>query len=77
MSLSKTLVYLEEAQLRELRRRAKRTGRSMASLAREAVAQYLAAPAPVPLEGFIGCAAGPAGDDASERSGDILKDLLG
>jgi len=71
------LIYLEQAQLDQLRRRARRTGSSMASQVREAVARYLAAPAAPPLEGFVGCGAGPEGDDASERADEILKGLLG
>jgi Antitoxin FitA-like, ribbon-helix-helix len=77
MAKSKTLVYLEEEQLRALRRRAKRAGRSMAAEVREAVATYLAASGPRRLEGFVGCAEGPRGDDASARADEILKGLLG
>jgi hypothetical protein len=77
MSLRKTLIYLEEAQLRELRRRARASKRSMASMAREAIGAYLAGPAATRLEGFVGCAEGPPGDDASERTHEILKGLLG
>jgi hypothetical protein len=77
MSLKKTLVYLEELQLQELKRRSRRSGSSMAAHVREAVARYLAAPAAPPLEDFIGCGAGPVDDDASERADEILKGLLG
>ena len=77
MSLKKTLIYLDEEQLRALKRRSRRTGSSMAAQVREAVARYLAAPAAPPLEGFVGCGAGPADDDASERADEILKGLLG
>ncbi|HEY6475241.1 MAG TPA: ribbon-helix-helix protein, CopG family [Polyangia bacterium] len=76
MSKSKTLIYLEDEQLRALRRRAGKSGRSMAAEVREAVARYLETPA-TSLEGFVGCAEGPAGDDASARADDILKGLLG
>lgn len=77
MSYSKTLIYLEEAQLRELRRRARASRRSMASVVREAVGTYLARPRPAPLEGFVACAEGPPGDDASRRTHEILRGILG
>jgi hypothetical protein len=77
MSLRKSLVYLEESQLRELKRRARASGTSMASEVREAVARYLAAPKSSRLEGFVGCAEGPTDDDASSRADEILKGLLG
>lgn len=77
MSLKKSLVYLEEAQLRELKRRSRSAGTSMAFEVREAVARYLAAPSGARLEGFVGCGEGPGGDDASARADEILKGLLG
>lgn len=77
MAKAKTLVYLEEEQLRMLRRRARRAGHSMAAEVREAVARYLASPGPERLDGFVGCAEGPKGDDASARADEILKGLLG
>ena len=49
----------------------------MASVAREAIGAYLARPVAGPLEGFVGCAEGPPGDDASERTHEILRGLLG
>lgn len=77
MAKAKTLVYLEEEQLRALRRRARKAGRSMAAELREAVAHYLTGPGPERLEGFVGSGAGPERDNASERADDILKGLLG
>ena len=77
MSLRKTLIYLEESQMRELRRRARASKRSMASVVRDAVGTYLARPAGTPLDGFVGCAEGPPGDDASQRTHEILRGLLG
>ena len=76
MSKTKTLIYIEEEQLRALRQRAGRAGRSMAAEVREAVARYLEAPATT-LDGFVGCGEGPKGDDASTRADEILKGLLG
>ena len=77
MSLRKTLIYLEESQLDELRRRARASKRSMASVVREAVGTYLVRPAGTSLEGFVGCGEGPPGDDASQRTHEILRRLLG
>jgi hypothetical protein len=71
------LIYLDSEQLRALKRRSRQAGSSMAAQVREAVARYLAAPAALQLEGFVGCGAGPADDDASERADEILKGLLG
>jgi hypothetical protein len=76
MSKRKTLIYLEEEQLRALRRRARGAGRSTAAEVREAVARYLQSP-PTALVGFVGSGEGPAGDDASSRADEILKGLLG
>jgi plasmid stability protein len=76
MAKSKTLIYLETTQLNALRTRANRTGRSMAAEVREAVARYLETPT-TSLEGFVGCAEGPAGDDASARADELVKRLLG
>jgi hypothetical protein len=77
MSLRKSLVYLEAEQLRELKRRARASGTSMAAEVREAVARYLAQPKGSRLEGFVGCGEGPGADDASARADEILKGLLG
>ena len=77
MALSKTLIYLEERQLRDLRRRARRAGRSVAAEVRDAVTRYLDAPGRPALEGFVGCAQGEPGDDGSVRADEILKGLLG
>jgi hypothetical protein len=77
MSLKKTLIYLDPAQLQALKRRSRQTGSSMAAQVREAVARYLAAPSAPALEGFVGCGSGPTDDDASERADEILKGLLG
>ncbi|HVV49772.1 MAG TPA: CopG family transcriptional regulator [Polyangia bacterium] len=76
MAKSKTLIYLEDEQLSALRHRAHKSGRSMAAEVREAVARYLETPT-TSLEGFVGCAEGPAGDDASARADEILKGILG
>jgi hypothetical protein len=76
MAKAKTLIYLETTQLNALRTRANRTGRSMAAEVREAVARYLETPT-TSLEGFVGCAEGPAGDDASARADELVKRLLG
>jgi hypothetical protein len=74
---TKTLVTLGDAQLKELRSKARREGRSVAALMREAVASYLARPSASGLDGFVGCAEGPPDDDTSERADDVLKGMLG
>ena len=73
----RTLVHLEERQMRALRRRASRAGRSLAAEIRAAVDRHLEEPPPPPLQGFVGCGKGPEGDDASRRADEIVKGLLG
>lgn len=75
--MKKTLLYFEEAQLRELRRRAKDEGRSLASVAREAVDRYLVQKRASPLGDFVGCAETFADDDGSERADQLVREGFG
>ncbi len=77
--MRKTMVYLEEEQFRELKQRARREGRSMAALIREAVRRYLqqdGGRASPDYFAFVGIAAGPRGEATSERAEEVLRELL-
>lgn len=78
--MKKTLVYLEEDQLKRLRARARASNKSVAAMVREAVAAWLGEAPPKTayevLGDFIGCAEGsPEGND-SERADEIVHNLI-
>jgi Ribbon-helix-helix protein, copG family len=71
-AMKRTTVFLDEQTILRLQRVAERTGVSAASLVREAVAQYLAAPANAsPLPSVAGQFASGA-SDTSERVDELL-----
>lgn len=70
----KTLVYLEEGQLRALRHLSRQKGWPVARFLREAVSRYLQhQETGRPLANIIGIGAGPKTGDVSGRSDDLLK----
>jgi len=76
--MRKTMVYLEEEQLLRLKRRARQQGCSMAALIREAVRRYLGDDGKEKIDhfSFVGIAAGPKGEAASERAEEILHEMF-
>jgi len=73
--MKKTMIYLPETDHERLQRVARERGTSLAGVIREAVVRYLDEQPTRPRPRFIGCAAGPVGDNASERVDEILGEL--
>ncbi len=70
----KTTVYLDAADLRRIKRLARRLGRPAAELIREAVAEYARAHAPTERARSVGAGQSGAGD-LSERAEELLRGL--
>jgi len=72
--LTKTTLYLPEADYRRLKDLARREGRATAELVREAVAQYARRRRPARLPGSLGVGRSGRGD-LSERAESLLKGM--
>jgi hypothetical protein len=73
MGVRKTMVYLDDRQHAGLARLARRRGKSMAAVLREAVDRVLAEE-PFPKRSrFVGSAAGPDNAAVSERAEELLR----
>ena len=71
---TKTTVYLDSDEYRQLQRLAQREGRSAAELIREAVAEYTARREPRALPASLGAGRSGRGD-LSERAEDLMSGL--
>lgn len=72
------LAYLTPELRERLRALSFRTGRSMSSLLRDAVAEYVRR-APAKTDGlprFIGCVKGRKGDRTSERASEVARGII-
>jgi hypothetical protein len=70
--MKRTTIFLPESLERDLQSEARRTGRPMASLVREALAEYVVARRPAGNTlSFVGCGAGAA-TDVAERHEELL-----
>ena len=70
--MKRTTVFLSEGVERDLQAEARRTGKPMASVVREALAEYVASRRPSGQRpSFVACAAG-RGTDVSERHEELL-----
>ncbi len=70
--MKRTTIFLPESLERDLQSEARRTGMPMASLVREALAEYVVARRPVVNTlSFVGCGAGAA-TDIAERHEELL-----
>ncbi len=77
MSMHKTMLYLEDDQYRFLKKKAAEMGRSLASLVREAIAEYLGrCRGSVDYFSFVGIAEGPGEGAVSENAEAVLREHL-
>lgn len=77
MSMHKTMLYLEDDQYRFLKKKAAEAGRPLASLVREAIAEYMGrSRGSVDYFSFVGIAEGPGQEPVSEDAEAVLREHL-
>jgi hypothetical protein len=74
--MKRTTIFIDEKLERQLKRKARAEGKSMAQCVREAVVAYVANPAEArPLPSWVGMFSGPP-DNASERVDEIVAEAI-
>ena len=76
-AMKRTTIFIDEALERQLKRKARAEGKSVAQCVREAVVAYVAEPkGPRALPSFVGMFKGGPPDNASERVDEIIAEAM-